>query len=160
MAKFVQWLRLHLAAALTATGLLSGASGFILNDFASWRSANRDFLKTQAEASQKADQELIDILRKFSNKALGKAPTTDDDLRTLHSSVTRSYKAASSLAERMPALKPEFEQYADALISLQKSAEKLSGPLDGKTFVEAVSAYADRRKKFEAGVAKMQSSWL
>lgn len=159
MKRFVEWIKLHLLAAFTATGLLSGVSGFVINDIAGWRTANRTFLITQAEASQKADEELIDILRKFSNKALGKMVTTEEDLQTLHAGVTKSYMIASALSERLPELKADFDQYAASLITLQKSAEKLSGPLDGKPFVEAVSSYADTRKTFESRVAKMQSSW-
>jgi len=153
------WFRVHLLAALAATGILSGAGGFVLNDFASWRSENRDFMKVQAEASQKADQDLIDILRKFSNKALGRASTTPDDLKTLEANVAKSYMVASTLTDRLPTVKSDFEQYADALITLQKSAEKLTGPADGQPFVEAVSAFAARRQAFQQRVAALQNKW-
>jgi hypothetical protein len=159
MKSILDWFRVHLLTALTATGILSGASGFVLNDFANWRSANRDFMKIQAEAGQKADQDLIDILRKFSNKALGNASTTPEDLKTLQANVAKSFMVASTLSDRLPAVKSDFEQYADALIALQKSAEKMTGPADGQPFVEAVSAFAARRQAFQQRVASLQNKW-
>jgi hypothetical protein len=159
MKTVVEWFRLHLLAAFTATGLLSAGGGAILSDFASWRTANRDFVKAQVEAAQKADHDLIDILRKFSNMALGKASTTEDDLKVLQAGVTKSYMVAATLSARFPSVKSDFDQYADALFTLQKSAEKLTGPADAQSFVEAVSAFADKRKTFEQRVASLQTSW-
>jgi hypothetical protein len=159
MTKILEWFRLHLLAAFLSTGALGALGGAILTDFASWRTSNRDFIKTQTEVSQKADQDLIDILRKFSNKALGKASTTDEDLKTLQASVTKSWLAASHISERLPSVKSDFDQYADALIALQKSAEKLSGPGDGQAFVQAVSEFADKRKVFQNRVASLQTRW-
>lgn len=113
MKRILGWFRMPLLAGLTATGLIGAAGGAIINDFASWRTANREFLKTQVEASPKTDQDLIDILRKFSNKALGKDSTTPDDLKTLQATVTKSYMVASTLTERLPAVKSDFDLYAD-----------------------------------------------
>jgi hypothetical protein len=159
MTKLTEWLRLHVLAALTATGLLSGLGGAVLGDFANYRATNRDFLKTQAEAGQKANHDLIDILRKFSNKAVGKASTTDEDLKILQASVTKSYLVGAALSARLPAVRSDFDQYADALINLQKSAEKLTGPADGQSFVEAVSTFAVRRQTFEQRIASLQTNW-
>ncbi|UQR68274.1 hypothetical protein LRP30_16115 [Bradyrhizobium sp. C-145] len=106
MKKLVEWLRVHLLAALTATGLVGAAGGAVINDFTSWRNANRDFLKAQTEASLKADQDLIDILRKFSNKALGKETTTPDDLKTLQANIAKSYLVASALSISRPSTPP------------------------------------------------------
>jgi hypothetical protein len=150
--------RTHLIATIAASGILGAAGGAIINDFASWRAANRDYLKSQADANQKADQDLIGIIRKFSDKALGKASTTDDDLKELKANVGKSFLVAASLSERLPAVKSDFDQYAEALIALQRSAEKLTGPSDGQSFVEAVSAFADKRQKFEKRVAS-QTRW-
>ena len=137
MKTILEWFRMHLLAALTATGLLGAIGGAVITDFTSWRTTNRDFLKVQAEASQKADQDLIDILRKFSNKALGKATTTSDDLKTPQASITKSYMVAATLSDRLPSVKSDFIEYAEALIVLQKSAEKLTGPTDAQSFVAA-----------------------
>jgi hypothetical protein len=155
----LSWFRAHLIATIAASGVIGGLGGAVIGDFANWRAANRDYLKTQADAGQKADQDLIGIIRKFSDKALGKASTTDDDLRNLKASVGKSYLVAASLTERLPAVKDDFDQYAEALIALQKSAEKLTGPADGQSFVEAVSAFADKRQKFERRIASLQTRW-
>jgi hypothetical protein len=159
MNKIVEWVRVHFLAALTATGLVSAAGGAILNDFTSWRNANRDFLNTQADASLKADQDLIDILRKFSNKALGKDATTPDDLKALQANIAKSYLVASALKDRIPSLKTDIDAYAEALFALQKTAEKMTGPVDAQAFVEAVSAFGDRRQAFQKRIASMQTSW-
>lgn len=155
----VDWLRAHFLAALTASGLIGLIGGAVINDFASHRSANREFLKSQVEASQKADQDVIDILRKFSNKALGRASTTPDDLKALQASIARSYLVASTLSDRLPAIKSDVDQYAEALFSLQKSAEKLTGPADGQDFVQAVSAYGARRQALQHRLVSMQTRW-
>jgi hypothetical protein len=159
MKRLLDWIRTHLLAAFAATGLLSAIGGAVITDFTSWRTTNRDFLKVQAEVSLKADQDLIDIVRKFSNKALGKASTTPDDLKTLQASVAKSFLVASTLKDRLPGLKSDFDQYAEALFDLQKSAEKMTGPADAQSFVEAVSAFANRRQVFLQRIASMQNSW-
>jgi hypothetical protein len=42
----------------------------------------------------------------------------------------------------LPAVKSDdFDPYAEALIALEKSAEKLTGPADGQSVVEAVLAF-------------------
>jgi len=148
MRRILAFLQKHVIGAMVSTGLLSGIGTAILSDFASWRTSNREFLKAQTEASQHADQDMIDILRKFSNKALGRGDTSEDDLRQLKQNVSRSYLVASTLSDRAPALKDGFTKYANALVSVQKSAEMLNGPADAKAFVEAVSDYADKREAF------------
>lgn len=157
MKAILNWFRLHLVATLAV--LASGIGGALLTDFASWRTENREFLKSQVEATRSSDEELIGILRKFSDKALGRAATTDDDLKTLRASVSKSYLNAASLSARLPEVRTDFDQYANALTTLQKSAEKLTGPADGKPFVEAVSAFADKRHAFEQRVASVQQRW-
>ena len=159
LQRIVAFLRLHVVGAILSTGLLGGLGGAVLTDFSNFRTANREFLKGQAEASQQADQDLINILRKFSDKARGRASTTDDDLKKLKENVGKSFLVASSLSERMPALKDDFTHYADALVQVQKSAEKLNGPADGKPFVEAISNYADKRDAFKRNVSSLQSRW-
>jgi hypothetical protein len=161
MRTIIRWFRLHLVASLAvlASTVFGAIGGAALTDFASWRTENREFLRSQVEATKGSDEELINILRKFSDKALGRATTTDEDLRTLKASVSKSYHVAASLSARLPAVKSDFDQYADALTTLQKSAEKLTGPADGKPFVEAVSAFADRRQAFQQRVALIQNRW-
>jgi hypothetical protein len=157
MKAILGWFRLHLVATIAV--LASGIGGALLTDFASWRTENREFLKSQVEATRASDEELISILRKFSDKALGRTTTTDEDLKTLKASVSKSYLVAASLSARHPEVKTDFDRYADALTNLQKSAEKLTGPADGKPFVEAVSAFADKRHAFEQRVASIQNRW-
>lgn len=159
MKSIFEWLRAHFKTALAGTGIVGALGGAVVNDFTSWRNANRDFLKVQGEAGAKADQDMIEILRKFANKANGKGSTTDEDLKALKASVTKSYLVASAVSSRMPTVRAEFDTFANALIELQKSAERLTGPGDGKAFVEAVSAYDDSRRKLAGRISSMQTTW-
>lgn len=158
MKKLIEWIRVHFVA-IAATGLVSGLGGAVLNDFVSWRNSNREFVKIQAEASLKADQDLIDILKKFSNKAKGKESTSSEDLKALETNIAKSYLVASALRDRVPSIKLDVDEYAEALFALQKAAEKMTGPADAQQFVEAVSAFGDRRKTYQQRVARLQASW-
>ncbi|WP_439360718.1 hypothetical protein [Bradyrhizobium sp. DASA03007] len=144
-------------AALTgAVGLLIGGLG---SDYASHRAANREAINKQIEASEKAEHDMSSILQKFADKALGKNTTTPDDLKNLKASVQDSFAAAERLRERFPDVTKEVEAFADALVQLQKSAEGLSGPANGKDFVQSVSKYYATRMDLSKRIAEAQTRW-
>jgi hypothetical protein len=159
MAKITEFLRNHVLAALTSTTILGAIVGVVATDFGNFRATNREIAKRQLEISETADRELGQILQKFADKARGKIVLNDEEVRALKASVSKSYMAAENLSNRFPATKPEFEGYADSLVSLQKSAEKMSGPLDAKSFVEAVSKYYISKKTFDERVNSSQARW-
>lgn len=153
-----KFLREHWLAAMTGViGLMLGA---IVSDFGNFRAANRDIAKRQIEASEKADHDMNAILQKFADKALGKADTTVEDLRILKSTVKESFAAAERLKYSFPKAGREVDQFGDALVTLQKSAELLTGPADGKAFVRSVSRYYVAKKNLEEQISSAQTRWL
>jgi tRNA A37 N6-isopentenylltransferase MiaA len=137
-------------------GILIGA---LVTDYSSFRAANREIVKKQIEASEKAEQDMNSILQKFADKALGKRLTTADDLQTLKLSVKDSFAAAERLKTHFPDAAKEVDQFSDALVKLQKSAENLSGPANGKDFVESVSKYYATKKILGERIAAAQTRW-
>jgi hypothetical protein len=109
--------------------------------------------------SEQADRDLIPLIRKFSEKALGKAQTNEADLSSLKAKVDNSYLVANKIVERLPKAEPDFKTYAGSLIELQKCAERFQGALDAQCWVEAVSRYAAQKKAFEQKVTALQTSW-
>jgi hypothetical protein len=104
-------------------------------------------------------RDLIPLIRKFSEKALGKAQTNEADLSSLKAKVDNSYLVANKIVERLPKAEPDFKTYAGSLIELQKCAERFQGALDAQCWVEAVSRYAAQKKAFEQKVTALQTSW-
>lgn len=159
MSKLGGWLQTHFWSALSATGVLSAVVGALVSDFAGYRATNREILKKELEISQQADHELFAILRKFSDKATDRGTINDDDIKNLRVQVSKSFVAAEHLATRFPIVKADFEEYSTSLIALQKSAEKFSGPIDAKAFVESVNGYFVSKHNFDERVATLQSWW-
>lgn len=159
LARLTEFLKEHIGKALLATGLGSALISAVATDFGGWRSSNREFMKHQLEVSEQADRELMPLVRKFSEKALGKNQTSESDLSTLRARVDNSYLVAKRIAERLPKTEGDFRPYAQSLIDLQKCAERFQGPADGQCWVEAVSAYAARKQAFETKIATVQTTW-
>jgi uncharacterized membrane-anchored protein YhcB (DUF1043 family) len=153
----IKFARENWIAVLTgAVGLVIGA---LVTDYSSFRASNREAVKKQIEASEKADHDMNSILQKFADKALGKTATTADDLQALKSSVQDSYAVAERLKNHFPDAGKEVDQFADALVRLQKSAEILSGPANGRDFVESVSKYYATKKLLSERIADAQTRW-
>lgn len=149
--------REHWLAALT--GVVGLVVGGLSSDYASFRAANREALKKQIGASEKADHDMNLVLQKFADKALGKSTTSPEDLQALKSTVQDSFAAAERLRNHFPDAKHEVDEFADALVRLQKSAENLSGPANGKDFVESVSKYYATQKNLSSRIAGAQTKW-
>lgn len=140
--------------------LVSLVVGIVATDFSNFRSANREIVGKQIEASAKADHDMNIILQKFADKAVGKSTTTPEDMTKLKSSVQDSFEAAGRLKNHIPDVQHEADAFADALIALQKSAERLTGPIDGKAFKEAVSNYYVAKGNLDKRVNAAQTRWL
>ncbi len=152
-----RFVREHWLAALTGgVGLIIGA---LVTDYTSFRTANREALKKQIEASEKADHDMNSILQKFADKALGKSSTSPDDLQALKSTVQDSYAVAERLKDHFPGASREVDEFTDALVHLQKSAESLSGPTNAKDFVESVSKYYITKKNLSKRIVDAQTRW-
>lgn len=159
IARFWQVLQEHIKATVILGFLGSALVGGISADLSGWRTSNREFMKRQLEVSEQADRDLLPLIRKFSEKALGKGQTNDSDLGALKAKVDSSYLVATRIVERLPKAQADFKPYVASLTNLQKCAEKFQGPSDGQCWVEAISQYAANKKAFEAKVTDLQTSW-
>lgn len=139
--------------------VVSAVFGVMITDLKNFRDANREIVKRQIEASEKADHDMNAILQKFANSALGKSSTNADDLQTLKSTVQDSFTATERLKNYFPEVANEVNELGEALVSLQKSAETLGGPANGKQFVESVSRYYETKQNLEKRIAALQTRW-
>jgi hypothetical protein len=157
--QLVDFLRKNVVKALAAMGLGSALVSAVITDFSSSRASNREFMKHQFEVSEQADRELLPLIRKFSEKALGKGQTNDADLSSLKARVDNSYLVATKIVERLPKATPDFKPYVESLTELQKCAEIFQSAADGQCWVQAVSQYAARKQAFEQKVTTLQTGW-
>jgi hypothetical protein len=68
-------------------GIIGAVMSGYVTDFFKFREAARASVQSDFEKIQSADAEMLNILGKFSNKALGIGPTTTDDLEALKKNV-------------------------------------------------------------------------
>jgi hypothetical protein len=141
-------------------GIIGAVMSGYVTDFFKFREAARASVQSDFEKIQSADAEMLNILGKFSNKALGIGPTTTDDLEALKKNVNLVLQYSEQLATRIPSLRNDFEQYADAMVEMQVQAQALTGPLEGKSFVNAVHMYLITKRTFLDKAIQAQRNWI
>ena len=114
--------------------------------------ANATFVSQGAEANECIGQSLV----KFSNVALGRGSFQKDDKLDFTSALNK----ADALKGAIPSLSPQVSDYTASLVRLKQASDRLTGPLTGKSFVEAVSDYAVARDNLATAAAKARSSYL
>ncbi|RYC31379.1 hypothetical protein D3273_13395 [Lichenibacterium minor] len=148
-------------AVLAALGpFVGGAITLLATNFFSFHDklfeGNAAFVSQVAEANEGIGQSLV----KFSNVALGRGSFQKDDKLDFTSALNKADAKADALKSAIPSLAPLVSDYTASLVKLKQASDRLTGPLTGKSFVEAVSDYAVARDNLAAAAAKARSSYL
>lgn len=139
---------------------LGGALGFAAMNFVSFHDklfeTNAAFVSQVAEANEGIGQSLV----KLSNVALGRGAFGKDDKTDFSSALNKADARAEALKEAIPSLAPQVDGYAASLVKLKQASDRLTGPVTGKGFVEAVGDYAVARDNLAKAAEKAKSSYL
>ena len=140
--------------------LVSGGIGYIANDYFSFRAEERSELRREYFEAQTAAQKVLADLQQFSDQATGRRTVTDSEKETLRRNVRALYLDTKQVAEKVPEVGSEFEEYAAAMVDLQNAALEMTGPADAKPFVENLNRFLNAQNAFDSKVQSVQQDYL
>lgn len=118
--------------------------------------ANAAVVTQVAEANEGILQSLV----KFSNVATGRGGFQKSDKTDFTSALNKAAAKAEALKNAIPSLAPQVDSYTAALVKLKQASDRLTGPLTGKAFVEAVGDYAVARDDLAQAAEKARANYL
>lgn len=139
--------------------VVGGFGGYVAKDFFDFRTEGRAQERADAVRLRDAQLALIGALQGYADVASGRkkeGPSFD----TLRKQVMEVYMLGDTIVRRVPEAKASFLNYADALVRVQAAAEGMTGPLDAKPFVEALSAALQAGTDFWTTVETSRSSYI
>ena len=107
-----------------------------------------------------ANDGVLQSVVKFSNVAMGRGGFQKDDRTDFTSAVNKAAVKAEALKNAIPSLGPQVDSYTASLVKLKQASDRLTGPVTGKAFVEAVADYAVARDELAKAAEKARESYL
>jgi hypothetical protein len=147
------------AGLMALSSAVSGIGVYIAKDYFDFRTEQRAQERADSARLRDAQLALIGALQGYADVATGRKKE-GPSFEALRKQVMDVYMLGDTIVGRVPEAKPSFANYADALVRVQSAAEQLSGPLDGKPFVEALSAALQAGTEFWAAVEASRSSFI
>jgi Na+-transporting NADH:ubiquinone oxidoreductase subunit NqrC len=141
-------------------GLAGFIVGFVTNDVVNFRTSQRELLKAEFSQTMETAKLVDKQLGLLSAVAVGNSKKNPELVKQLEDNVRALFADANSITKRVPKAKQHFDEYSDAMVQLKDAAENLSGPADGKQFVEAVSVYYVAKEHFEQAIIDNQGSYF
>jgi hypothetical protein len=142
------------------SGVITFCVGFTVSDYSGFRSDQRELLKQEFSQVLEQSKLISKQLSLLSGVAKGDVRADPAFAEMLGDNVRNLFADANLVTRRIPETKPEFDQYSSSMITLVRAAEQLSGPENGRPFVEAVSQYLAAEDAFEAAVSKAQGTYF
>ena len=156
ITKFLKFILSH-AAFLS---VITFVAGFLVSDFVNFRSDQRSLLKEEFHQSEETAKLVDKQLALLSAVALGQKNKDPAVVTDLSNNAMALFNEAAIITKRIPAAQVSFDRYSDAIVQLREAAVKLSGPKDGKAFVEAVSTYYSTKDEFDKIVVSSQGRYF
>ncbi|WP_162559786.1 hypothetical protein [Methylobacterium radiodurans] len=154
--KAPKWV-IAIVSSVATTG--AGIVTWFWTDYGTFRSAQNEINKTAAEQSIAADASLDQYIVKFKNLVIGKSEVTDKDRDEFSDAIRAAQAKAFELKNRYPSLVSYYDAYTNSLVGLKQSLNNLTGPLDGKKYVMALSRYFVAQQAWREEVSRAQSSY-
>lgn len=132
----------------------------IVSDFFDFQSAQRSELVQAQTEAQDAAKELISALAPLSDFATAKSQELKQgDVQVLRSKVLSLHEDTQNVVLLLPELKPQFDDYAEAMVQLQRAVSEMDGPYTAKGFVEATSEFFVKKEAFDQKFNALTSSY-
>jgi hypothetical protein len=133
----------------------------IVSGFFDFQSSQRSELVQAQTEAQDAAKELINALVPLSDFATAKSQELKpDDVQALRSKVLSLHEDTQNVVMLLPELKPQFDDYAEAMVQLQRAVSEMDGPYTAKGFVEATSDFFVKKAAFDQKFNALTSSYL
>ena len=161
LQQFKDWLGKHPSAQI-AFGLWTIAApflGYFSSEFISVRAQQRSALNTDYIAAQQASLSVQKRLLDLAPIANGHGKKSEAKVASLRGDIQALYAASRQVSERLPAVKSDFDAYADAMAELQTAAEQLNDASDTPHFTEVVSKYIWAQNNFNSDVVGAQTCY-
>ncbi|MBY3260383.1 hypothetical protein HFO15_01710 [Rhizobium laguerreae] len=156
----IESLKKNLRAGTTAGLVLLGSvGGWFANQYMDYRSAYREALSANYQAFNSASSEIQESLREFADIARGTKKKSPDDVKQLQTRLLKALGAASDLQRRLDNLQG-LAEYETATINLKHASDKITGPVDAKPLVVAVSDYLIAEKHLRDAVFKESNAFV
>jgi len=139
--------------------LVTFFAGILTSDYVNFRGNSRAIITDEMKTVQSVSQDISVLLQKFSQVALGKSSPNPTDIDLLGKRLIILMSRVESLKNRIPESENQYVALTNSMIALKNSAENLSGPKDGKLFVESVSEYYAKKLEFERVVSRYQGTY-
>lgn len=154
IGKFASWF----AVTFISAGV-GGLGGYFLGDYLAFKSEKRAEIRSEYQQVEHATSRVLDDLQAFSDQAKGLEAVDPSRKYKFRKNMTSLYQDAEDVVTRVPEAKPEFNEFANALVDLQQTALDMTGPADAKHYVEAVSRFLKAHKDFDNKVITINESY-
>lgn len=150
---------ISLAAFSVALTVFGGFLGYLATDYFDFISEKRAEIRREYVEAQTAAEKLLGQLQSFSDQALGKKSVTGEEKEAFRKSVRELFQSAKQISQLVPAVDPEFDAYAIAMLDLQKAALGMTGPTDANWFIETFSRFLKAHNEFDRKVRAIQKDY-
>ncbi len=133
--------------------------GWFANQYMSHRTELKTALNQNYEQFDVASDQVKDSLRLFSEIAVGKKAKSQDDVALLQQRLVKAVDIAQDLQRRL-GNDDLATGYAHAAVRLKKASDTVTGPLDAKPLVEAVSDYLVAEKTVRDAIVREHNSFM
>jgi len=149
-----------ISALVAVGGVLGGTIVFFAQDYAGYVSGSRAQLDQQYLQAAQSANEVEQRIRALFNRAADRPGEYQREIDAMVESLLTLNQHAHALQTRVPAIEPQFDSYQDAMIELRGAAERFTGSIDAREFVEASSEFKHAREEFERSFLESKPKYL
>lgn len=121
--------------------VVGGAMGWFASQYMDYRSAYRESLETNYESFNEVAKEIEQSLRLFADVTRGVREKSTEDVEQLQLKLLNAVTVADDLHRRIRADESVLRNFRSAAVEVQRASELVTGPIDGRQMVSAVSDF-------------------
>jgi hypothetical protein len=156
------WIKRHWLEVIgfVATGMLGFVGGQLFPAYAHYIEAQRTDAASLFQQATSRGDDLERTLPLLMSIAGNEAAATDAPKRALEQKMLNLYQTVDTIKVRFPESASEGQLYANAMLNLERAADSLDGPLDGKALIEAASRFKKARTDYEEQLSELQPTFF
>ena len=151
---------LALAGKVIAHSIVIGLVIALTTAYFNFRATSRAAIDADFTLLKNSSNDLNPILAKYSARALKGAPIDEDTATKFQTLLLTLRNQSDAIAKRDHHVAPEADQFVQSLLKLRRAADAVTGPLNGKSFVEATAGYLKAENDLKGKISERQSSFF